>query len=418
MVKSVINKGLFRLGLLLALIVVLANLNFSVHADAAAVQVTTEAEVAIPEVVPPPPQWVEQVYIDPASISLTVNEDMHVVLGRSGYDPSELEFRVHQTRDSEWFILRDWSAWPMQPIQSAVVGTSALQVDIRHKEGGEIQREWIGTYYFRQPYRAYPSLYRVISSTLFEVDDRGALSRNSAQRAEVLFSLLADPSGDTCLNQCSRRRLDDGSVTVESGDVSVNYDPALHRVTWPGAPIDIKLDQFTQYNELRQSLLAADPNFDDQTLLIAFAAQFVHRGFWVGSPSEGMIRSHFDVVSMCNTFSFTLIRLLGELGIPAEFVSYENSQGGAHAIVQVKTKRGTLLVDAMEGRIILGSVEDVVKGVEVRQVSLPSFQNTGIDLVADLPSSKAVWISESIDLNRGQAMHQNPMIIKPRLMNQ
>lgn len=366
----------------------------------------------------PEPRWVEQVYLDPASISLTVNEDIHVVLGRTDYLPSNLEFRIHQTRNSEWFILRDWSAWPLAPIQSAVVGSSAIQIDIRHKDGGEIQREWIGTYFFRKPNRNYPSLYRVISSTLFEVDDRGDLSRKTAGRAILLFSLLADERGDSCLNDCVREPHTDGSVVFKKGDMTVNYDPQQRRVSWPGAPIDINLARFTQYTELRKSLLEIDPSVDNQTLLIAFAVQFVHRGFWIGSPAEGMIRSHFDVVSMCNTFSFTLIRMLRELGIDAEFVSYQNALDGAHAIVQVKTERGTLLLDAMEGRIVFGSVDEIINGAKVKQLALPSFQNTGIDLVADLPASKGIWISESIDLNRGQAIHENPVVIDPRSMTQ
>lgn len=403
MVKSVRAKQRAGICLSLALLTLLAS-RFGVAETAAAAP-------------PPKPRWVEQVYLDPASISLAVNEDLHVVLGRTGYAPSDLEFRIHQTRNSEWFILRDWTGWPLAPLQSAVVGSSAIQVDIRHKDGGEVQKEWLGTYFFRQPTRSYPSLYRVISSTLFEIDDRGDLSKKTAARAKLLFSLLADEKGESCLTECKRALQKDGLVEIKTGDMTVIYNPEQRRVSWPEAPIDINLGRFTQYSELQKSLREIDPSVDDQTLLIAFAVQFVHRGFWVGSPAEGMIRSHFDVVSMCNTFSFTLIRMLGELGIDAEFVSYQNALGGAHAIVQVKTGRGTLLLDAMEGSIVFGSVDEIIKGVEVRQLALPSFQHTGIDLVADLPASKGVWISKSIDLNRGQAMHQNPVIIDPRLIS-
>lgn len=371
--------------------------------------------VVAEDVAPPKPRWVEQVYLDPASISLGVNEDIHVVLGRTGYSPTDLEFRIHQTRDSEWFVLRDWTAWPLDPFQSAVVGSSAIQIDIRHKDGGAVQKEWIGTYFFRQAGASYPSLYRVVSSTLFDIDDRGNLSKQTARRANLLFSLLANEQGNACLKSCDIQQTKEGEVLVSEGDMEILYQPKNQKVRWPGSPIEINLARFTQYAELKKALLAIDSELDQQRLLIAFTVQFVHRGFWVGSPSEGMIRSHFDVVSMCNTFSFTLIRMLRHLGVDAEFVSYQNALGGAHAIVQVKTDKGTMLLDAMEGRIVFGSVQDVIKGEEILQVALPSFQHTGIDLVADLPTSKAVWITDSIDLDRGQAMHKNPVIIKPRI---
>lgn len=356
-----------------------------------------------------PTQWVDAVFLDPVAISLTQDDDLHIVLGRLQAPIEELEFKVHQRVGTNWQVLQDWVAWPVPAFKSITTGASSLQVDIRRRGAEFVQKIWMGDYFFHDQFELYPSLYRTISSTMFDIDDRDALNRKLGDRLNLIFPLLTSTPIQSCLQACEVEQLEGGIVQSKSSAGLVTR--SADRLTWAGAPLSLNLSQFRQFDQIQAAVTEIVPNLDDRLLQIIFVVQSIYRGFWSGSPAQGFTKSHFQALSMCNTYSYSLIRLLAHLGVEADFVTYENEFGGAHAFVRITSPTQTLLLDAMEGRVLFSDLPPVIAGVAVPTLSLPRFQETGRDIAIEIPKGRGLWISKKVDFDRGQAIHSAPSYV-------
>ncbi|MBL4618130.1 MAG: hypothetical protein JKY46_10570 [Robiginitomaculum sp.] len=364
--------------------------------------------------------FVDRILVSPQTTSVSTGTELQVRYGKLWRGTlKDYQFRLLQLQTNDgkrsWKVVQPFQKYPLPPFKSSYIGPSALQVDIKGP-GEKIQMIWIGNYYFHSPSKWYPSLLRAFRIGMFNDDTLAEQFTDVSAKLAFVTAIFTEDER-ACMTSCSVAGWWAKKWRTTIKESTIVYDSKEGYFEDKGKGVGLNLKEFSHYSDIITTLKKAGVYTSNGEVNIdlvrsVFATQMYYRGYMPGSPTDGYLYSLDQQLSMCNLYSVQLIETLERYGLDTAFISYENEFGGAHAIAQVQTEIGTVVLDAMQGRIYLGSIQDMIAGKEVEAIDLPIYHPVGIDLIYELPRAKAVFLSEQILLLQGQARHNEAIKLK------